>query len=376
MPLQEFSSDEALKNLKSTFAVWPQRGKNNRKGIVPLPMVRPRFQIGDADEVFCMGSCFAHHVAAVMHNAGLKVITHVDNPHMSGHWGGSNHLIRYNVFSILNEFRWALDPAFVFPDDYFSAESEDRWMDPFGHSQEEPHSLEKLRRLREFTMSVTRRLATSRVVVVTMGLVELWFDTKTSLYTNIQPARHAMRVEPDRYKFRVADYEEIAAALEGLHALLKAKGHADVKILITTSPVPLHATFRGMDVFTANCYSKSVQRAAVEAFVARHDNVDYFPSYEAITLANPDLVWKEDQRHVTDHAVQAIMEHVLHSYAPQKQVWLGAIQRIKQIEVQLSQYGAQLTIGNMINVLAENSKLRAEVERLRQSIISNAKMVA
>ena len=84
---------------------------------------------------------------------------------------------------------------------------------------------------------------------------------------------------------RFGDYE-ILEELEAIHALLSAHCLPDFKMLATVSPVPLQATFRPEDVMTANAYSKAVQRAALEAFVLRHNNVDYFPSFETVTLTD------------------------------------------------------------------------------------------
>jgi hypothetical protein len=47
MPIEEHSSEAALRNLKSTCSMWPVRGNGNRKGLVPLPEVKPRFRIED-----------------------------------------------------------------------------------------------------------------------------------------------------------------------------------------------------------------------------------------------------------------------------------------------------------------------------------------
>jgi hypothetical protein len=365
MPLEEFSSETAIHNLRSRSAIWPSRGKNNRKGLLPLPEIKPRFQFKDDDHIFCLGSCFAQHVGSVLSGYGFNVATDCQNPYMQGAWGGSNHLIRYNIFAMLNEFRWALDPACSFNDDYFTEDENGLFMDPYGHTQEHPHPREKLKKLREFTFSVTRKLANCRIVIITLGLVEVWFDKTTGLYANMQPGKAAIRMEPDRFVLRVLNYQDVMDGLEKMHALLTKHGHPDFKMLLTTSPVPLHATFRGQDVFVANTYSKSVQRAVAGEFVSRHSNVDYFPSYESVTLGSPDLVWKDDQRHVVDQAVSAIMEHVLRSYAPGKNAVQKNIESIHKLDEQLGKLSGQLTLNNIFSLFDQVNTTRAELERLR-----------
>jgi hypothetical protein len=87
-------------------------------------------------------------------------------------------------------------------------------------------------------------------------------------------------------------------------------------MLVTVSPVPLLITFRDMDVLVANAYSKSVQRAALDEFVLGKEGVDYFPSYEFVTLSNPAAAWSRgDYRHVSSDVVNRIMSDVLLRYA-------------------------------------------------------------
>lgn len=359
MPLQELSSESALKNLRTRSAIWPQRGKGNRKGILPLPEIRRKFEFQPDDLFFCLGSCFAQHVGAVLNGHGFHVATHQPNPHVSGDWGGANHLIRYNVYSMLNEFRWALDPSAPFSHENYAQDENGTVMDPYGHTHWKTHTLEEQKQLRDFSLSVTKSLAQCRVVIVTLGLAEVWFDRKAQLYTNTQPSKYAMRAEPDRYVFRVLAYEDILAALEDMHGLLSKFGHPDFRMLVTASPVPLHATYRDQDVFVANTYSKSVQRAALEVFQAKHENVYYFPSYECITLGHPDFVWKDDQRHVTELAVGSVMEHVIRNFAPSKSLNPECTGRLAVMDEQWAKFGGAAAIPNQVAMVAEINRLRS-----------------
>jgi tetratricopeptide (TPR) repeat protein len=101
-----------------------------------------------------------------------------------------------------------------------------------------------------------------------------------------------------------------------MRALVRRHGHPDARMLLTVSPVPFKATFTGEDALAANCYSKSVQRAACEAFARAHDDVDYFASYEAVTLSDRSLAFEEDNIHVRRELVGQIMRDVIKAYAP------------------------------------------------------------
>lgn len=366
MPLAKLPAATALKNLKSRTSVWPSRGKFNRKGCLPLAAVRPSFQFGERDRFFCMGSCFAARIGETLAHHGFDVATNEPNPLQEGAWAGSNHLIRYNICSILNEFKWALGVNALEADTLFVAESEGRFMDPYGHYHVHPHPLDHLRKLRQFTASVTRRLTECRVVLLTLGLIEVWFDEKTQLYTNVQPSRLALQQEPDRFSLHVLDFDDIARSLEEIHSLLARFGHPDVRMLVTTSPVPLHATYTEQDVFVANMHSKSAQRAAVGEFVARHANVDYFPSYETVVLGNADMTWQDDQRHVTDITVQLIMEHVLRAYAPQRTIPTTAIETIRKLDEQLNGLNAHFLWDKVSELSVQLEKQRGELTRLTE----------
>ena len=114
MSLIKISSKEALKNIKSKYSIWPKRGKSNRINSLPLPKITPSFKFSNGDKFFCLGSCFAQEIGYILGRHGFNVISNKPNPYMKGLWGGANHLIRYNVYSILNEINWALNDSTSF----------------------------------------------------------------------------------------------------------------------------------------------------------------------------------------------------------------------------------------------------------------------
>lgn len=90
------------------------------------------------------------------------------------------------------------------------------------------------------------------------------------------------------------------------------KGH---RVILTVSPVPLQATFTASDVAVANTYSKSVLRAAVEPLVARHDHIEYFPSYESVILTDRSIAYVDDQVHVEGAIVRFNVDRMIRRYA-------------------------------------------------------------
>ena len=160
-----------------------------------------------------------------------------------------------------------------------------------------------------------KRLKETDIVVITLGLVETWYDKKAGVYINLAPHPRLVKSDPERFEVHVLDYDDILADVREILQILRRECKPGVRFLVTVSPVPLAATFRGQDVLQANAYSKAVQRAAIEAIVLEYSDVTYFPSYEMVTLAAPEEAWiKEDYRHVRPDAVDRIMRLVVSKY--------------------------------------------------------------
>jgi hypothetical protein len=68
------------------------------------------------------------------------------------------------------------------------------------------------------------------------------------------------------------------------------------------------------DVGFANSLSKAVLRSAAEAFTRQYEDVDYFPSYELVTLASRTLAYCPDMLHVADGTVAEIVRQFMLDY--------------------------------------------------------------
>jgi len=153
-----------------------------------------------------------------------------------------------------------------------------------------------------------------RVVIITLGLVEVWRDIEADIVINTTPSPEALAAYPGRYEFRVSSFNENMVNLEETHALLQRFGHPDQRIIVTVSPVPLMATFTQQDVVVANSYSKALLRTAAQEWAAAHPNINYFPSYEMVMNSARDAAWLEDLRHVQGRLVNHIMDSFLKHY--------------------------------------------------------------
>jgi hypothetical protein len=318
---------EAKRNFVSPYSRW------HRKDALPselngtlacqrlreplfVPAILPGFKMQREDKIFAIGSCFARGVELTLIDQKMDVLSKTAEfdsfPAMNGELelGFTN---KYNTFSIYNELRWALDPAAEFPRQSLVDLGNGIFYDPHTNPALQLAGLEETIHRREIMHRVNRRISQCRVVIITLGLVEVWRDNIANVFINqLIPGMHSSY--PDRYELHLTNFVENLSNLERIHGLLSQLGHRDVQIIVTVSPVPLQATFSGEDVVIANTYSKSLLRAVAQEWAAAHKNVHYFPSYEIVQNSDQSLTWEEDMRHIKGNVVRHIMSLFLRNY--------------------------------------------------------------
>ena len=320
MPLVRIPASIANQNLRRRSSLWPDgRVPTDRlDGVVKIAL-QGSFTFSRADKIMTIGSCFAREIERRLGQLGFD-IPMLDLKPPAGERESSfpNDLVnKYTIQSVVNEFLWAFgEISPPTPDQLFLHVDNGMWHDPHLIHNLEPAPLEHVIARREIVRRAFARLPECRIVVITLGLGEAWFDHLTGLHLNAAPPTPTVRREPDRFSLDLLSYDEILDGLETVHRLLRAHGHPNMRLLVTVSPVPFKATFTGVDALQANAYSKAVQRAACEAFVRRHEDVDYFPSYEIVTLTARETAFERDNIHVTAPVVAQIMDRVIEKYAP------------------------------------------------------------
>jgi len=266
--------------------------------------IRPKFYISSSSAFFAAGSCFARNVERALHEQGRTVLSWRPGLRISNEW-----FHRYNTFSIISDFDNALRGSL---DERLLTEVKpDKFIDFSGYGK--APTREELRAKRQAVIDQHRNMLQADVLILTLGLVEAWFDTQTGRYLNISPVEAALK-DPQRYQLHITDYGQNREALEIFLDFITTVVKRDVKVIVTVSPVPLNVTFSEQDVLIANTYSKSVLRAVAQSFADDHDCVDYFPSYEIVTLSRPDSAWLPDYRHVRPEFVDLIMAYFMKHY--------------------------------------------------------------
>lgn len=314
MPIAKLTASEAIESVKSNpYARWPKRSVTNRLS----PMAKPHFTAGFTlpkdGTIFTIGSCFARNVERALGQRGFKLpaldVLDKDDDFATV---GSRVLNNYGAPSICNELKWAFEDEI--DEDACFYETASGWVDLHLLTSMRPADLETVRLRRRAIRESYRSIETCDAVIITLGLSEVWFDTQTGYYLNMGPRRSILRDEPDRFELHVLSFGETMSHLREAIALIREKGRDDVRVVLTVSPVPLTATHRDTDVMIANTYSKSVLRTVAEEIVHEFDFVDYFPSFESITLSERAVAYAEDEVHVTPDIVDLNIGRMVQAY--------------------------------------------------------------
>lgn len=281
---------------------------------VVIPEWKPSFKVSPDANVFAIGSCFARNIERELQHLEVNVTS--ANPLSDVLEVRTNLqlglLNKYNPISIHQELAWAVEEG-SFPSNGF-IDCQGKLYDPYLREQTPGGDLEKMQARRHALKEYFAQIYEADLVIVTLGLTETWFDRSTKLAITEVPSPRLMKLHPQRFGFKQLYHSDCIKVLKSICALLKKHGKSNHKIIFTVSPVALKRTFSGKDVIVANMMSKSTLRSAAGEIAAHIEEVDYFPSYEAVMMSDPLLVWQEDLRNVTEFIVSQVMNEFVQRY--------------------------------------------------------------
>lgn len=282
----------------------------------PQLAVNPKFTVAPSDKIFTIGSCFARNIEAELRERQIEVITarHTlpDTLYeLSGIGARNGALNAYTPHSMLDTLR------LIEREDARTAgvlRMGDEQMDMVTSGLRTLND-DEARQVRAMTLDTYADLPEAGLVIITLGYTETWWDNQDRMFVNRSPAGSLKTVKhADRYSFINVTAPQVIEALNEIIAIIRKRTSGRAKIIFTVSPVPLHGTFTDRDVVSANAYSKATLLSAAVTAVQDHDDVDYFPSYELVTMANPASTWEADGMHVERSAIAKVMDSFLGSY--------------------------------------------------------------
>jgi hypothetical protein len=284
---------------------FPDRVEIGRQQNMIRPALRPSFQIKRSSSVFTIGSCFARNVERFLLAEGVDVPAASFRVPEGEVPGGENRVLnQYNPGSMAQAIQFASEPV------HYDGivETASGAVDLLLATGTRPVSIDRARERREQVHDLYRRsIDQADVVLITLGLVEAWRDKQTGLWLNDVLVGH-VRSEPDRYEFHQMN---VAQCEEMITQMIASLGEKNV--VVTVSPVPLQMTFTDDDCVVANTTSKATLRVAADLVCKKFPNVDYYPSFEMVTLLGA-TAYGYDNVHVRDYIVHHVVNYMLTSY--------------------------------------------------------------
>src|SRR5712692_7207094 len=302
MNLETIDFEVALDSTRNKYRSW-EKSRDRLLGDV-WPEVTPSFQIHPGAKIFTIGSCFARNIEEHLQMLGFRIPT-LDFAVPREEYRGTPvaFLNRYTPAAIFQEIQWArsillrggrITEADSEP---FLYECADGLCIDTNLARFQPVSRERFFRGRSQIYDTFKEAFSADCVVITLGLIEAWFDREKGVYIQECPVGKYFVQNASRFGFERLTYPKcltfVQNSIDAIRDINK-----DAKFLITTSPVPLVRTFSNDDVVVANTYSKSVLRAVAGDIAASNRHVDYFPSYESVTLTKSWDVWGKNLIHV------------------------------------------------------------------------------
>lgn len=284
------------------------------------PEISPSFKIQPNSKIFTIGSCFARNIEEHLDRLDFSIpMLGFAVPKSEWAFRGNGILNKYTPVSILQTLEWVyqlkqnggFDPASC---QKFIFNCEDQTVIDLDVDGYVPVTEARFYQRRMEIFKLFEQAFDSDCVVITLGLIEAWFDSQNRIYIQKPPITRQMTGK-DRFSFKVLTFGECYTAVQETINLFR-KINNSIKFIITTSPVPLDKTFTSDDIITANMFSKALLRTVCGEIAKCNSNIDYFPSFEMVMLTKSWDVWAPDKRHIRDSYVGEIVSRLADAYFP------------------------------------------------------------
>jgi hypothetical protein len=305
------SLEQAVANARSAGDArrYPVPGDPRLRAGAIFSALTPRFSFAHGATIFTLGSCFARTVEEKLVGFTLPT-TRIAVPTSERPGRPNGILNEYNPGTICQRVEHAARGA-SFEDRCIAPEG-DGYLDLLLPEYVTPATKERLLARRAQVDQVYAALSGSDAVIVTLDLVEAWYDRAAGLYLNRLPPPGALMWERARFELHIFDVDDTRLLLERLVKALVSIGVR--KIVLSVSPVPMEATYAGVDCAVANAFSKAVLVASAHAIRQQHAEVDYFPGYEIVSSVGRDA-YEADQVHIRDDVVALVTDYLVEKYA-------------------------------------------------------------
>lgn len=315
MPLVELRGSEAFANLDSNpYGRWPADGggigeghyqlSSSREGDIPLDR-----------SFFTVGSCFARVVEERLLARGLhlssfdlEAFVAFEGRRLSARRRPNGVVNQFNVFSMLQQLQRSSGEVSADPAALLVELADGEWIDLHSNPIFETSSRNSVAAVRAALDALFARAFESEVLILTLGLTDVWFDHETGLYLNACPPRTLVQSAPSRYTYQRTSFLENLQALEEIRRLVGRCSSRDPRFVVTCSPVFGNATFAMDNIAVASCGAKSTLRAVANEWVAANPEVEYFPAFEIVQSSEWRYARDADRSHVSYECSRSVVD--------------------------------------------------------------------
>ena len=286
---------------------YPNRTDVRFKDGILFPHVDPLWKFNWANtNVFTIGSCFARNIEESLLKLGVTVPTQ-DFTADALEWAFYKHpahiLNEYTPGTMSQRLNWAIEGRSANIDNILQRPSGAGFDDQLLHAVGHPVTWDRALERRADVDRLYSNLPQADLVIITLGLIEAWYDPSTGNYLNNMPK------DFKRCMFKRFTVQESVNLLGPPIRRLTERGQ---RVLLTVSPFPMTVTFTGEDCVVANEYSKNVLRVVAEE-LRDGKMVDYFPSYEIVRSAGTAAL-QDDLIHPNDEMIDQVVSYMIRSY--------------------------------------------------------------
>ena len=276
-----------------------------------VPKTSFKLNLSRSSHVYAAGSCFARNIEDELIAAGVNMLSKITTASLSDQIGRRPNafLNRYNTASLAQEFRSAFNSNIPL-DSLIVRLGEDNAID-LSLCQLPYQPISVVKQLRGATSRSFASAAQADLLILTLGVNEVWRDRKTGSWLNITPPRQVVGAMPNRFEVLELSPQDNFNLIQEAVELVRQARNTCIPVVLTVSPVPLEATFFGECVISQTFKGKSILRSAAAMACDSIENVHYFPSYEAAMVSADSLTWDEDRRHPTSLFVSTVVREFL-----------------------------------------------------------------
>jgi len=289
---------------------WSNFVRNSDSDVI-TDLWNPKFEINKWHKIATAGSCFAQNIGNWLSNNDYNWIQTNKDVYKSPFSFYTGNI--YTASSLKQWLLFASNKKSLPNDLYF--EYKNKFYDLYRPSVLEIgyNSIDDLNKsYKQCLNSIISGLKNADIFIFTLGLTEHWRNKDGYIYTTC-PGTQVGIFDYNYHEYYNDEYIDIYNDMIDCIELLKSF-NSKIKIILTVSPVPLTATASDLHILQSTTYSKSVLRSVCGDLAKKHDNIDYFPSYELITNhVLSENTFMNNKRTVSRASIDRVMKNFKYS---------------------------------------------------------------